>query len=166
MSPSASWFQSAMVLFTKEYFPTSVRFLLALIFHLWSPLFKYLYPCLFPHPSASTHFVQRTYTCFLPTSRQTFPVTASRMMRKFSCCILYTICCISNKEPKFWAGWVIDCNKRPPQTAYQISYFNDIILIWNVKHTDIPYWLNVIHKLYFIYLSVSFYCDILYGTFH
>ena len=37
---SGSRFQSAMVLFTKQYFPTSFGCLLALIFHLWSTLLK------------------------------------------------------------------------------------------------------------------------------
>ena len=38
--PSVSWFQSVMVLFTKEYLPTSVLCFLALIFHLWSTLLR------------------------------------------------------------------------------------------------------------------------------
>ena len=40
--PSVSWFQSVMVLFTKEYMPTSFLWFLALISHLWSTLLKSL----------------------------------------------------------------------------------------------------------------------------
>ena len=40
ITSSGSRFQSAVVLFTKVYFPTSVCCLLALIFHLWSTLLK------------------------------------------------------------------------------------------------------------------------------
>ena len=40
ITSSGSRFQSAMVLFTKEYFPTSVHRLLALILQLWSTLPK------------------------------------------------------------------------------------------------------------------------------
>ena len=42
ISFSDSWFQSRMVLFTKEYSPLSVICFLALIFHLWSTLLRYL----------------------------------------------------------------------------------------------------------------------------
>ena len=40
ITSSSSRFQSATILFTKEYFLTSVHCLLALIFHLWSTLLK------------------------------------------------------------------------------------------------------------------------------
>jgi hypothetical protein len=38
---ACSWFQSWIVLFTKEYFPMSVLFLLLLIFLSWSTLFRW-----------------------------------------------------------------------------------------------------------------------------
>jgi len=36
--PAGNWFQVLMVLFTKEYLPTSVLCFLFLIFRLWSSL--------------------------------------------------------------------------------------------------------------------------------
>jgi hypothetical protein len=45
ISPSVSWFQSVIVLFTKEYLLTSALCFLALIFQLWSTLLRYLGAC-------------------------------------------------------------------------------------------------------------------------
>jgi len=38
--PAGNWFRLLMVLFTKEYLPTSVRCFLVLIFRLWSSLLR------------------------------------------------------------------------------------------------------------------------------